>query len=683
MRKHFYPRLAARSLRLNGKFYLPYLLTIVGCSAAFYILCALSGARDLPDKNRYAYLLSFLMIGEFLIGAFSLVFLFYTNSFLMKRRSRELGLYNVLGMDKRNLGRMLWWETVYTALLGIGGGLAAGLLLQKLVTMFLFWLTGFDTGFAFHVSGAGLGLTAVLFSAILLLTLLRNLLRVRAQRPVELLNGSGAGEREPRARWLLAVLGAAALGAGYVIALTTRSALQAAALYFVAVFLVIIGTYCLFTAGSIALLKLLRRNRGYYYRTAHFIGVSGMLHRMKRNAVGLANICILSTMVLVMISGTLSLYLGTGDAIRTRYPADIIAELRYDPGEGSLDTGRAMANLTDAIGRQGLRVNAARSCGCLSFAVGRQNGAFTTTQENQLGGAELLVALTAEDYARLGGGSAELAADEIWLYSPRSSLGDTLTIRFTDPESGRERETRSYRVTERLSEHPPLSDFDSYFLNIHYLVVADQAALEDLWRAQRGAYGENASSLRWTALFDTDGSDQAKTDCAVAVSDADASGLSPEEVGRWNWFSTCSQAEMLEEMITFNGGFFFLGIFLGLIFVMATVLIMYYKQVSEGYEDRARFQIMRQVGLPKKEIRRSVDRQVLLVFFAPLAVAAVHVAFDFRLMVQLLTLFTLQNVALTLWCTLGTLGLFAVIYVLVYRLTARVYYHIVSDEAAG
>ena len=325
MRKSgFYPKLAWGNIVRNRQFYVPYLLTLGGTAAAFYIIGALAGARDLPVMNRYIYLSMFMTFGLFVIAVFAVIFLGYTNSFLMKRRRKELGLYNVLGMGKRNIARMLGMETVYTALIGIGGGILAGLLLQKLVTLLLCRIMAFHgTGFSFYVSREGILTTIALFTLILLGNLLVNLIRVGRQSPMELMRSASAGEREPKSNWPMAILGILALGGGYAIAVFTNNAGMAFALYFPAVILVIIGTYALFTAVSIVVLKALRKNKRYYYQPRHFIGVSSMLYRMRRNAVGLANICILSTMVLVMVSGTLALYLNSQQTLEKQFPAEL------------------------------------------------------------------------------------------------------------------------------------------------------------------------------------------------------------------------------------------------------------------------------------------------------------------------------------------------------------------------
>ena len=708
MNKLFYPKLAAQNLHKNRQFYLPYILTVLGTAAAFYILAALANTKPISTQTRYYYLSIYMSIGLVVVGLFSVIFLFYTNSFLMKRRGKELGLYNVLGMGKRNIAAMLGFETLYVALIGIVGGIALGTLLQKLMTMLVTKLMGgVDVKFPFQLSPAAMALTAILFGAILLLTLLVNLGRVAKLRPVELMHSGSAAEREPKTRWLLALLGVGCLGAGYWIAVAVKSAMEALGLYFVAVLLVIIGTYCLFTAVSIAVLKLLRSNKRYYYQTGHFIGVSGMLYRMKRNAVGLANICVLSTMVLVMVSGTLSLYLGTEASINVRYPADINVNIRYDaelePGQKRFDGEKTLERLVDACDRLGVPATDVRAASSLCFTAQWTGSCFQTVSVNDrydsFSNSTMLVFLPAKDYESMTGKHIELKKGETFVIGDvPEGLSETLMIDFHERETAEPVGIEYFKVAGTDAEFEGLPQYKVYAATIYYFVVPDDAALDGLWALQEKAYGERGgSSIEWYAYLDTGASaeenlrlcgyDEARAAGQYYTSDMSGKALnnldfvgiaSDSDVGHWDIYMAEPRDAQKGEMIAMNGGFFFLGIFLGVLFIMATVLIIYYKQVSEGYEDRARFQIMQQVGLQKDEIRRSVNHQLLIVFFAPLLVAAVHVAFDFRLIRMLLTFFQQNDVMLILRCSLGTFGAFALLYLIVYRVTARAYYKIVE-----
>ena len=678
MNKLFYPKLAGQNMIKNGKFYFPYLLTVVVSAAAFYIMTALSYYNDLPGKQRYDYLVMFMVLGSVVLGLFVLIFLFYTNSFLMKRRSRELGLYNILGMGKSSIGIVLCWESLYTWLCGIVIGIPLGMLLQKLVMMAVGRMMRFDTIFEFYISGKGIAATMILFAAVIALTLLNNLRRLHLQRPVELLHGQNAGEREPKTKWVLTVLGIVSLGAGYYIAVNTKDAMSALAIYFVAVFLVIIGTYCLFAAVSIAVLKALRKNKRFYYKTSNFIGVSGMLHRMNRNAVGLANICILSTMVLVMISSTLSLYMGTEDSIRLRYPADISGVFVYNEDD-NFDTARLTDGMTKAVRAQGLEPTKIWSYNSMPLFMVENNNELKNVNTGEHGVTTVnVVMLTAADYTAISGRELALAPDEA-MYVGGDARYDTLHISIVDGNGGIER--REFKTVEQDKSFK-IGQYAVYAANIKYLILPDMAALRDIWKLVEDTASGDGPVMQMTCniCFDTDGTDEQKRECGEAISDWDNVGpyISGDQID-WERYYVNEKTYNAEEFYSMNGAFLFLGVFLGIIFMMAMVLIIYYKQISEGYEDRERYRIMKQVGLPDEEVRRSINTQVLVVFFAPLVVAAVHVAFDFSLVKLMLQLFGLMNVQLAMWCTVGSFAGFALIYALVYMRTAKVYYKIVSE----
>ena len=670
MGKAFFPRLAAQGILSNRRFYFPYLLTIIGTAAGYYNIRAIAGDSGMARMPQAAYVTALAQIGVFLTAGFALLFLFYTNSFLMKRRTRELGLYNVLGMGKGHIALLLLFESLYAALIGIGGGLCAGVLLHKVATLFLHRLLGLDVPFGFEVSAPAIASTAALFLVILGLSLLHNLRQITLSSPIELLRSGNAGEREPRTKWVLAILGVLTLGGGYALALATRSSMEALAFYFVAVILVIIGTYCLFTAGSIAVLKLLRRSKRFYYKTSHFIGVSGMLYRMKQNAVGLANICILSTMVLVMLSGTLSLYLGIQDTVDRQAPSDLVVSVSYLPEEQP--AGPDISALREKIQRRvealGQSVTSMEGNYVFDFSAGGRDGRYALDYEGaaRYGSLTVFTFLTAQDYAALTGRPVpELAEDEVLLFGVPDRA---LTFTYLGRELG------SFRVRESLTDFPAVSGGGIGSVGRPAMVVVRDM---DALLAIRELYGTTGMQyvVSYEFRVDITGTAEEQYDLGQRFSDLDADF---SDTGEWTMLRCHSYQEIYAEAYGLAGGFLFLGVFLGLLFIMATVLIIYYKQISEGYEDRRRFEIMRQVGLEQRDIRRSVNSQILVVFFLPLLAAAVHVAFDFRLMLQLLEIFSITNVRLTALCSLGVLLVFALLYAVVYRLTARVYYRIVS-----
>ena len=676
MRKSgFYPKLAWGNIVRNRQFYVPYLLTLGGTAAAFYIIGALAGARDLPVMNRYIYLSMFMTFGLFVIAIFAVIFLGYTNSFLMKRRRKELGLYNVLGMGKRNIARMLGMETVYTALIGIGGGILAGLLLQKLVTLLLCRIMAFHgTGFSFYVSREGILATIALFTLILLGNLLVNLIRVGRQSPMELMRSASAGEREPKSNWPMAILGILALGGGYAIAVFTNNAGMAFALYFPAVILVILGTYALFTAVSIVVLKALRKNKRYYYQTRHFIGVSGMLYRMRRNAVGLANICILSTMVLVMVSGTLALYLNSQQTLEKEFPAELSVAVRYQADQTPAFDGDAFsARLLAELREKDCPAEILYSYRRFTLSMDEIPGGYFRRHEYQSQTKDINF-LTAADAEAITG-------QQLTDFAP-VTLRFPLTAAAEQGNGGADEYSEITVEAEKLTETVPA--VGGAFVNINvpvWLAVKDDAALQAAWDTQAAAQrvripgsSPNAMVFQTFCRLDTDPETQLTVERELDF----GQGYSAAEVGSWERVDADSKESFTRDYYALNGGFFFLGLFLGFLFIMAAVLIIYYKQVTEGYEDRERYRIMRDVGLERKMVKESISSQILVVFFAPLLVAAIHVAFDFQLMLHLLTMFGLHEAGVTLLCTAGTFLVFAVIYGLVYLLTARTYYRIVQ-----
>ena len=675
MGKLLYPRLAWQNIKGDRRFFAPYFLALLGNVAAFYIMSALAVDPGMSQLHGAMYVQSFCFMGMFIAAVFSAVFLLYVNGFLMKQRKKALGLYNILGMGKSHIAAVLFFETLFVGGAGIVCGLLTGLLFHKLVTLALYKLLRFAVPFGFAISWDAMARTAILFGVLIGLTLLSNLNKVRVSKPIELLYGGQVGEREPRTKWFMTLLGVLTLGAGYYIALRTTNGMEAIAFYFVAVFLVIIGTYCLFTAVSIFVLKALRRNKRFYYKTSHFIGVSGMLYRMKQNAVGLANICILSTMVMVMVSGTLSLYLGTQDIVNRQAPSDLTVLVRYDPDEAEPFDPAAMLRFQEGfIQDQGYSVSEDLIYSSFTFTVGRlPDGSYTTENDLVTLGTAIttIQVLTQDAYAAATGVSLGLEAGEVAFDGEE----DVLTIHWGALEGagsfGRSDLTVAQHLEESLSADAAVSDTST-------LVVADTAALMELYEKQKEAYGEDSSWMEWQASFSVDATDEELRAVQQAYNQYVRDDAVFAGTGKWwscGWTLRC---DVEADAYGLAGGFLFLGIFLGTIFLMATVLIIYYKQISEGYEDKARFEIMQKVGLSREEVRASIRSQVLMVFFLPIAVAAIHILFDFNMVEKLLTLFQVYNTTLTALCTLGTVLVFFLVYGAVYLLTARTYYKIVE-----
>ncbi len=681
-----FPKLALQSIRNNRKFYLPYILALLGDVAAIYIMFALvrdPGVKNItPGRpNGYMYVSVFMSIGLFIAFFFSAIFVLYINSFLMKQRKKELGLYNILGMGKGHIALVLVFETLYIGAAGILGGLAAGVTLHKLVSLTLHKLMDMPVPLGFYISWAGMARTAILFAALLVVTLLMNLNKVRVSRPIELLHGGSMGEREPKTRWIMTILGVGTLGYGYYIAINTRTGVEAIGMYFVAVFLVIVGTYCLFTAVSIFVLKALRKNKKFYYKTSHFIGVSGMLYRMKQNAVGLANICILCTMVMVMLSGTLSLYLGTADVVQEQYPGDINIGVDYFPAprEGEEDWTRfdpeaMLAAQTGFLEDQGVRVESAQASYSLSFGTGMISDGVYTTDKFSKDAREiaLITVITEDNYTAATGETLNLGPGEVAAYNVK---GSELTIRWTIAEEDRELGESTFHIVKTLRDNP---HYNPDITRLVTVVVSDGAVINDLWSRQAEAYPGNWSQMVWTAHIDVDCDEEKLLEIQSRYWEAVEDASFYEGTGKWLRCNWQLRSEGAADAYGLAGGFLFLGIFLGFILLLATVLMIYYKQLSEGYEDKKRFEIMQKVGLSRDEVKRSIHSQILMVFFLPILVAAIHIVFDFNMVEKLLTMFYIHNTVLTALCTVGTVLIFFVAYGAVYLLTARTYYKIVE-----
>lgn len=662
-----YTKLAITNIKNNRQFYFPYLLTGIITVAMFYIMCALEsnpGIQSMPGAKDLGLILR-LGIGG--IGIFAVIFLFYTNSFIIKRRKKELGIYNILGMEKRHIAKILSKEAFFTAIIAIGGGLVTGVLFHKLACMLLYRMIGFNGGITFSFSKKGVMITAILFAIVYLLTYIYDLFQVQLANPIELLQSGNKGEREPKTKAIMAVLGVLCLGTGYFIAITTKNPIKALTLFFVAVILVIIGTYLLFTAGSIALLKILRRNKGYYYQTKHFTSVSGMIYRMKQNAVGLANICILSTMVLVAVSTTVSLYVGIEDIMKERYPNEINISAYYDTGAPAEDS---IAPIVEkSVKESGRKIRHEEDYLELYFAAIKDQGQYSLDKEKVKTAGDRVsgfVVLTREDCKKKYNEEIpELAENEVALFTIKKTDMDTLVL-----------ENRSYHVKE-IKQFQNTEDFETIadmMDEYYYVIVNDVQDMERLWQLQKDIYQENSSSISRQVRLDIDGDSEQKKECFENIKTA----LGPEQAKARILID--SRQSSLDEFYQIYGGFLFLGLFLGILFLMITVLIIFYKQISEGYDDKERFSIMEKVGMSNDEVKATIRSQVRTVFFLPILMAAIHVGMAFPMIKRLLSLFGLSNTALFAGCMAGTILVFALIYLLVFLKTSKTYYKIVGEQ---
>lgn len=656
----FYPKLALTNIKKNGKTYIPYLLTCVLTVMMFYVMYAISKNTGLDEMQGGTSLKTILGWAVIVTGIFSGVFLFYTNSFLVKQRKKEFGLYQVLGMDKGNLTKMMAWESILTILISIVLGLVSGVLLGKLMFLILLKMMRFAVPLKFAVEWDALAGTMLLFLMIFAITFIFNVFQVQKANPIELLHGGSQGEKEPKTKWLLALIGTATLGIGYYIAQTTESPLAAIGKFFMAVILVIIGTYCLFTAGSIVFLKILKKNKKFYYQSKHFTSVSGMIYRMKQNAVGLANICIMSTVVLILVSVSVSLYAGIEDALSTRFPTDMNI-LIYDTSQENLDKADQIIKEETEKAGVGLEDRVYYSTGSFTVIYDQENSRVLLEENTDMSYStedfRWMEIIPLSDYNRLEGANESLGENEILVQMPDSGAQpDTFQI-----------ENDTYKVKKSVHLKNQSQNGVSSAVEGMVVVMPDVEKIAEL----KQQYGyEGANKVTYSDSFNMSGKAIEKNKAVKAIEQRFTKEVAESHIEYKDAYRS--------EFFVIYGGFLFLGVFVGALFLMATVLIIYYKQISEGYDDRSRYQIMQKVGMSKKEVRHSIKSQVLMVFFLPLLAAIIHVAFAFKTVTKLLAVMNLVNVHLFFLCTVGTVIIFAVFYAAVFTVTSKQYYKIVQ-----
>ncbi|MDO4490033.1 MAG: ABC transporter permease [Lachnospiraceae bacterium] len=681
MKRGFYSKLALSNMKKNRRFYLPRILSEAGLLGGLYIMMTLTGDQRLAESFGGYYLAVFMTIGLVIHALLTVILMFYTNSFLMKQRKREFGLYNVLGMEKRHVGKVLFYESLISSLVSIAGGLLMGTMFYKAASLLICKLLNAEiiAGF-YYLTPVTLLRPAGAFLAIDLVIYLINRMSMARMKPVELLKSQSAGEREPKVKWILLVVGILSLGAGYYMSITTMNPLAAISLFFVAVLLVMLGTYCLFVTGSIFVLKCLKNNKKYYYHKNHMPAVSGLLYRMKQNAVGLASIAILATGVLIMISTTVSLYAGMEETLADKYPQHYFLNQKYYAGEEMeekmLPAEVLKGFVTDAAAHQGLEIQSVQEDHYLEVAYLLKGNEFSEDR-SQAGGRDfskndmvMAVFLTADQYNALSGEQLELQKDEV-AFCPiamgKAMTYDTLIIA-----------EQQYHLKKQLNWYPIASGMGAV-VTTYGFVVSDQQVLDQIYQHQKDTYQSNASEYnnRVTVCF-SDMQKMIEKGPALDKEVWDSMRSYVDELGysdaSWNTDSIWDARESLYAMY---GTFLFLGILLGLVFVFATAMIIYYKQISEGYEDRERFQIMKKIGMSEKEVKRTINKQILLVFYLPLIVAGIHLAFAFPMLERMLHILLLSKTSLFVICTLIVYGIFAAVYVIIYKATARTYYKIV------
>ena len=673
MHKGIFSRLAKQNIRNNKSTYIPYIITCIFCIAMIYMMEFLRDCPTLDQAVRQADEVRMIVFtGEIVVEIFCIIFLIYSNSFLMKRRQKEIGLYNILGLERNHIGIVMFLETIITSIGSLAGGIAAGIIGSKLALLLLLKLLHIPSVLGFYISVKGIFTCLFMFGIIFLMILFLNLAKIHLSRPVELLRGNNTGEKEPVAKWLMALIGFICLGAGYYLAVTTESPIKAITIFLLAVILVMAGTYLLFTAGSIVILKFLRRRKSFYYRTGNFISISGMLYRMKQNAIGLASICILSTGVLLMIAMTVSIYFGMNDIMLNRYPYDVDMSVTSISEE---ECQTAIEAFEKAIADNKVPVEKSVEEIYLDIVCSKNGDQILIKPANTIRNSDSVLVLSLLDqaeYERLTGISANLNDGEIFAWYPSAVQKDSVTVDETE-----------FTVKKWLDKNPLTCGEDAVSDNAVLVVTDEDFKKFDEMRTEmyKGVSSAPAGEdLTLHLGLDITGSETDKIDFGTPVMEVVKDLKKNGGLSENSWITSGIRQQEYESYYADNGSLLFIGIFLGSLFLMGTAMIIYYKQISEGYEDQKRFEIMQKVGLSRREVRSSVRRQILMVFFLPLLMAMLHITMAFPMIRRMLLLFGMTNTKLFIGCTAGTGLIFAVVYGLIYLMTARSYYHIVERK---
>ena len=682
MKTGFYPKLAFDGIRKNRRMYVPFICTCIGMVMMFYIISYLHYSDSVAAMRGGAIVQTMLNLGTITVGIFSCIFLFYTNSFLIRRRKKEFGLYHILGMGKRNIARILFWETMLTALISLVIGIGFGILFSKLAELGMLRLMHAQATYSMQISPDSILFTITVFGCIFILLFFNALRQIHFSGAISLIRSENVGEKPPKGNWILGILGLGCLVVAYYLAVTVADPVSALGMFFIAVILVIFGTYLIMIAGSVLFCRLLQKNKHYYYKANHFVSISSMVYRMKRNGAGLASICILATMVLVMLSTTVSLYFGMDDVLSNRYPYQFNTTVSYNSFDTMSDenTASILKLASDAMDKYECtqsNVSDYRSACFYGYLIDNDfvcDAKFDSHSEttNYLEGT-MFYFVPLSDYNKMMGTNETLASDEALLFSTRYSDYNESTISF---EHG-----MTYTIKKQIDKFRPDGNSMANISTTFVLIVPDINAAVDAIAALPG--NEKSVYFYWHYNFDTnlnrDDQILLANDLSSTISD-----FFTQSYKQNTGIMRCqfeSRAANYEEFLADFGSLFYLAIVLSIVFLIAAVLIIYYKQISEGYEDQARFDIMQKVGMTKREIKKSINSQLLTVFFLPLVGAGIHLIFAFPMIRKILLLFNLTNLHLYTIVTLISFGAFALFYTIVYRITSNAYYHIVSGAS--
>ncbi|MBU5317567.1 ABC transporter permease [Clostridium bornimense] len=656
MNSIFYFKLAKTNLKKNKRIYFLYILAIIIIVMTFYTMKAISINKGIYNMRCGEQVIMLLRFATNIIAIFTVMFLFYTNSFLIKNRKKEIGLYNILGMEKKHIAKVFTFETIIVVSISLLLGLISGIIIGKLMFIILLNLVKFDITLSFSISFKAIISTIELILVTSIVVLIMNLIQIKATNPIELLKSTEKGEKISKRLWIFAIVGVIALFIGYRMALKVESPIAAINEFFIASIFVMIGTDCTFKAGIIVFLKILKKNKKFYYKTNNFISISSMIYRMKQNAAGLANICILSTIVLLIISTTVCLYIGGESSLKNRYPQDVKIIFRDYKGDKNTayDVVNSELNSNNLVKENKIEFNYKELNAILDnneFKVAK-----TKYHMSDISGKCDGEIITLNQYNKVENKDVKLKENEILIYTNEGKYENN-TVKLGD---------NNYKVKEELTSLRFVNKEDSAKIKSYFIIVKDEEVLNEICKSFNT---EELDKDKYYISFDIKGSNE---DC-IKFCNNTYNKINSDNISFQSIFMD------RETYYAMNGGFLFIGSYLGILFTMAMVIIIYYKQISEGYEDNERFKIMKKVGISDYEVRKSIKKQILLVFFIPLVTAVIHIGFAFKMMNKMLALFGVGSTEIFIQCIFATIVVFAVIYIVVYRLTARTYYKIVNN----
>lgn len=669
MRNFLYFKLARSNLKKNRQIYFPYTLANILVVGMYYILKSIRSMMlkyETTQGSNSDMLLKFCTIVAVIMAC---IILFYVNSFVIQKRKKEIGLYCVLGMEKRHLSMMMLWEVLITALRGLIGGMIAGALLSQLVFLIFLSMLRIPSGLRFEIPLDAVGNTCLIFGILYLIVLIYNITTIVKTNPIEFLKGAKEGEKEPKVRKLPAILGVVLLVAGYTVAIGAQGVYETLKIFLPAVLLVIVSTYLLFFAGSIAFLKWMKKWERFYYRPRNFITISGMIYRMKQNAAGLATICILSTAVIVSISTSFSLYLGEEDILEKRFPRDYMSSCILD------DQGENISALQESIQNHAEETGVKTTDGFgykqLWMAGMREaDGNFTLSNGEMEDASNIYIFafLTQDDYSKNTGTKLDLKSGEAAIFQKtdedkKSKISGNLTL-----------DTLNWKI-KRSIDDPGIWNEALYMANAGFVtvVLSDLEAMtkvRDIYNKRLEDTKAGIRVITYEYYYNIEGEDKDKETFFKTLRETMV-----EDVDRLLTVDNIDQARA--DYYEQYGTFLFIGIFLSILFLIAVSLIIYYKQITEGFDDRERYQIMKKVGMTNSEIRSTIRRQILQVFFLPLLMAATHTAAAFPALVDIMRALNLINKTIFIQCTIAVTLTFMAVYFIIYTITSRTYYLIV------